>query len=171
MKGLIIYSSKTGNTKRMAEKIYEVLKKEYQMTIKDIRDAPEVEKFDFILLGAWIDRGTLETKALKFLKTIKNKKIGLFATLGAMPDSEHGRKVIDNLIELLKDRKSLGQYICPGQVDPKMIEKLRGITGLVVPKKIKEKMIETSLKSREATEEELEEAAKYFAENIKYLTN
>lgn len=171
MKGLIIYSSKTGNTKRMAEKIYEVLKKEYQMTIKDIRDAPEVEKFDFILLGAWIDRGTLETKALKFLKTIKNKKIGLFATLGAMPDSEHGRKVIDNLRELLKDRKSLGQYICPGQVDPKMIEKLKGIKGVVVPNKIKEKMIDTSLASREASEEELEEAAKYFAENIKYLTN
>lgn len=171
MKGLIIYSSKTGNTKRMAEKIYEVLKKEYQMTIKDIRDAPQVEKFDFILLGAWIDRGSLEPKALKFLKTIKNKKLGLFATLGAIPDSEHGRKVIKNLEDLLKDRDSLGQYICPGLVDPKMIEKLKGITGVVVPKKIKEKMIETSLASRKATEEELEEAAKYFAENIKYLTN
>ena len=171
MKGLIIYSSKTGNTKRMAEKIYEVLKDEHQMTIKDIRDAPEVEKFDFILLGAWIDRGSLEPKALKVLHSIKNKKIGLFATLGAMPDSEHGRKVIKNLEKLLIDRDSLGQYICPGLVDPKMIEKLRGITGLVVPKKIKEKMIETSLASRKATEEELEEATKYFAENIKHLTN
>ena len=166
MKGLIIYSSKTGNTKRMAEKIYEVLKKEYQMTIKDIRDAPEVEKFDFILLGAWIDRGTLETKALKFLKTIKNKKIGLFATLGAMPDSEHGRKVIKNLEGLLRGKESLGQYICPGQVDPKMIEKLKGIKGVVVPNKIKEKMIDTSLASRKATEEELEAAADYFFEKI-----
>lgn len=171
MKGLIIYSSKTGNTKRMAEKIYEALKDKQQMTIKDIREAPEVEQFDFILLGAWIDRGTLETKTLKFLKTIKNKKLGLFATLGAMPDSEHGRKVIKNLQDLLKDRDSLGQYICPGLVDPKMIEKLKGITGLVVPKKIKEKMIETSLKSRKATEEELLEAANYFAENIKRLAN
>lgn len=166
VKGLIIYSSKTGNTKRMAEKIYEVLKDEHQMTIKDIRDAPEVEQFDFILLGAWIDRGTLETKTLKFLKTIENKKLGLFATLGAMPDSEHGRKVIKNLENLLIDRDSLGQYICPGLVDPKMIEKLRGITGLVVPKKIKEKMIETSLASREASEEELEEAANYFYEKL-----
>ncbi|MDU5100103.1 MAG: flavodoxin family protein [Peptoniphilus grossensis] len=166
MKGLIIYSSKTGNTKRMAEKIYEVLKKEYQMTIKDIRDAPEVEKFDFILLGAWIDRGTLETKALKFLKTIKNKKIGLFATLGAMPDSEHGRKVIKNLEGLLRGKESLGQYICPGLVDPKMIEKLKGIKGVIVPKKIKEKMIDTSLASRKATEEELEAAADYFFEKI-----
>ena len=166
MKGLIIYSSKTGNTKRMAEKIYEVLKDEHQMTIKDIRDAPEVEKFDFILLGAWIDRGTLETQTRKYLEKIKNKKVGLFATLGAMPDSEHGRKVIKNLEGLLRGKESLGQYICPGLVDPKMIEKLKGIKGVIVPKKIKEKMIDTSLKSRKATEEELEEAARYFADRI-----
>ncbi|WP_062571639.1 flavodoxin family protein [Peptoniphilus sp. DNF00840] len=171
MKGLIIYSSKTGNTKRMAEKIYEVLKKEHLMTIKDIRNTPNIKNYDFILLGAWIDRGTLEPKTLKFLKTIEDKKLGLFATLGAMPDSEHGRNVIKNLEDLLNNRDSLGQYICPGLVDPKMIEKLRGITGLVVPKKIKEKMIETSLKSREATEEELLKSANYFAENIKQLAN
>ncbi|KXB70763.1 hypothetical protein HMPREF1864_00915 [Peptoniphilus sp. DNF00840] len=155
----------------MAEKIYEVLKKEHLMTIKDIRNTPNIKNYDFILLGAWIDRGTLEPKTLKFLKTIEDKKLGLFATLGAMPDSEHGRNVIKNLEDLLNNRDSLGQYICPGLVDPKMIEKLRGITGLVVPKKIKEKMIETSLKSREATEEELLKSANYFAENIKQLAN
>ena len=169
MKGIIIYSSKTGNTKRMAEKIYEALKDEYEMTIKNIRDSPDMESYEFVLLGGWVDRGTLEPQARKYLDKIKNKKLGLFATLGAMPDSEHGKKVIKNLEELLKDKDSLGQYICPGLVDPKMIEKLRGITGVVVPKKIKEKMIETSLESREATEEELEEAAKYFIYKIDQL--
>lgn len=171
MKGIIIYSSKTGNTKRMAKKIYEALKDKYQMEIEDIIDSPDVEGYDFVLLGGWIDRGTLEGKALKYLENIKNKKLGLFATLGAMPDSEHGKKVLGNLKDLLKDRESLGQYICPGQVDPKMIEKLKGIKGVVVPKKIKEKMIDTSLKSRKATEEELLKAANYFAENIKQLAN
>ena len=169
MKGIIIYSSKTGNTKRMAEKIYEALKDEYEMTIKNIRDSPDMESYEFVLLGGWVDRGTLESQARKYLDKIKNKKLGLFATLGAMPNSEHGKKVIKNLEELLKDKDSLGQYICPGLVDPKMIEKLRGITGVVVPKKIKEKMIETSLESREATEEELEEAAKYFVYKIDQL--
>lgn len=171
MKGIIIYSSKTGNTKRMAEKIYEALKDEYEMTIKNIRDSPNIESYDFVLLGGWIDRGTLEAKSLKYLENIKNKKLGLFATLGAMPDSEHGRKVIKNLEGLLIGKESLGQYICPGLVDPKMIEKLKGIKGVIVPKKIKEKMITTSLKSREATEEELLKAANYFAENIKHLAN
>lgn len=171
MKGIIIYSSKTGNTKRMAEKIYEALKDKYQMEIEDIKDSPDAKDYDFVLLGGWIDRGTLEAKSLKYINQIKNKNIGLFATLGAMPDSEHGKKVLKNLKDLLKDRESLGQYICPGQVDPKMIEKLKGIKGVIVPKKIKEKMITTSLKSREATEEELLKAANYFAENIKHLSN
>lgn len=169
MKGIIIYSSKTDNTKRMAEKIYEALKDEYEMTIKDIRDSPEIENYDFILLGGWVDRGTLEPQARKYLDKIKNKKLGLFATLGAMPDSDHGRKVIKNLEELLRGKESLGQYICPGLVDPKMIEKLKGIKGMVVPNKIKEKMIDTSLKSRKATEEELEKASNYFKQNIKCL--
>lgn len=166
MKGIIIYSSKTDNTKRMAEKIYEALKNEYEMTIENIRDSPDIESYDFVLLGGWVDRGTLETQTRKYLEKIKNKKLGLFATLGAMPDSEHGRKVIKNLEGLLRGKESLGQYICPGLVDPKMIEKLKGIKGVIVPKKIKEKMIDTSLKSRKATEEELEEAARYFADRI-----
>ncbi|MBL7574665.1 Flavodoxin domain-containing protein [Peptoniphilus asaccharolyticus DSM 20463] len=171
MKGIIIYSSKTDNTKRMAKKIYEALKDKYQMEIEDIKDSPDAKDYDFVLLGGWIDRGTLEAKSLKYLENIKNKKLGLFATLGAMPDSEHGRKVIKNLEGLLIGKESLGQYICPGLVDPKMIEKLKGIKGVIVPKKIKEKMITTSLKSREATEEELLKAANYFAENIKHLSN
>lgn len=96
MKGIIIYSSKTGNTKRMAKKIYESLKDKYQMEIEDIIDSPDAEGYDFVLLGGWIDRGTLEGKALKYINQIKNKNLGLFATLGAMPDSEHGKKVICN---------------------------------------------------------------------------
>lgn len=166
MKGIIIYSSKTGNTKHMAEVIYEEIRKVSEVDIKSINESYSLKDYDYILLGAWIDRGTIENKAMKLFKTLENQKIGLFATLGAMPESEHGRKVIKNLEDLLKDKDSLGAYICPGLVDPKMIEKLKGITGMVVPKHVKEKMIETSIASRYATEEELEEAGKYFRNKI-----
>ena len=73
MKGIIIYSSKTENTKRMAEKIYEALKDKYEMTIKNVRDSPDIESYDFVLLGGWVDRGTLETQTRKYLEKIKNK--------------------------------------------------------------------------------------------------
>lgn len=169
MKGIIIYSSKTGNTKHMAEVIYEEIRKVSEVDIKSINESYSLEDYDYILLGAWIDRGTLEKNAIKLYKKISNKKLGLFATLGAMPDSEHGHKVINNLKNLLIDKDSLGQYICPGLVDEKMIEKLKGLTGLVVPKNVKEKMIETSIASRYATEEELEEAGKYFRNKIEEI--
>jgi len=173
MKGIVIYSSKTGNTKNMAEFIYSEIKNLGDVEISDIKDLKgkeeSLDKLDFVLLGAWIDRGTIEGKAMKLLKKLNNKKVGLFATLGAMPDSEHGHKVIKNLENLLEDRETLGQYICPGLVDPKMIEKLKGITGVVVPKHVKEKMIETSLESRNATEKELQKAAEYFKNHLENI--
>ena len=169
MKGIIIYSSRTGNTKRMAEKIYDIIKDKYEKTINainDVEDERETKEYEFVLLGAWIDKGTVDNKAMKLLKKVENEKVGLFATLGAMPDSEHGKKVIKNLKELLKNKESLGEYICPGLVDSDLINKLEGITGKVVPKKVKEKMIKTSLESRRATEEELIGAGNYFLEKI-----
>lgn len=169
MKGIIIYSSKTGNTKKMAEKIYDKIKEKFDIDIFNLREIKNVDEYDYVLLGSFIDRGTFETNAMRFLKKINNKNIGLFATLGAMPKSEHGIKVTQNLEELLKNKNSLGTYILPGVVDPKMIKKLQGITGAVVPKKVKEKMIETSLASRNATDEELENVANYFLEKIENL--
>ena len=196
MKGLILYSSKTGNTKIMAEQIYKKLKEKFQIYLCDISSIDnsgavpcnlgtdplgvpldmeksskeKIENFDFVLLGAWIDRGTLNKNAMKVFKRIKNKKIGLFATLGAMPNSDHGKKVKCTLEKLLKNKESLGTYLCPGQVDPKMIKKLEGLTGMVVPKKIKDKMIQTSLKSRKATEEELKDAGEFFYKKINSIT-
>lgn len=172
MNAIIIYSSKTGNTKKMAEFIYNNIKDIVYtdlLSIKDIKDIENLKKYDLILLGGWINRATLNKEAIHLLKKIKNKNIGLFATLGAMPESEHGQKVINNLKNLLVDKNSLGQYICPGLVDPKMIEKLQGITAIIMPKKLRQKMIDTSLKSRYATNEELEKAGQYFKEKIEKM--
>ena len=88
-------------------------------------------------------------------------------TLGAMPDSEHGLKVKRNLEAMLVDKNSLGEFRLPGLVDPILINKLRGFAAKVIPAKKREQMIEAGLKSRMATEEELEEAVLYFKENLK----
>ena len=88
MKALIIYSSKTGNTKKVAYGIYDNLKDSYDLSIKDmdeINDMAMLDEYDTLLVGFWIDRGTAHPKAKKFVKQIKNKKIALFATLGADP--------------------------------------------------------------------------------------
>lgn len=169
MKGIVIYSSKTGNTKRAAEYIYEGLKDVVEMDLASVDENKKIDDYDFALLGGWIDKALPDGKIKKVIDKTKQKNLGLFMTLGAMPDSEHGLKVKENLEAMLVDKNSLGEFRLPGLVDPILINKLRGFAAKVIPAKIREQMIEAGLKSRMATEEELEEAVLYFKENLKKI--
>ncbi len=168
MKGIIVYSSLTGNTKRMAEHIHEFLngRDELEVEICDIKEGKQLEDYDFALVGGWVDKGMPNRGPRNLLKSTKQNNLGAFVTLGAMPDSEHGLKVEANMKKILSTRNSLGDYRCPGIVDPKLIEKMRGFTGKIVPAKIRDKMIKSGEQSRWATEEELQKAAEYFLDNI-----
>ena len=47
MKILLAYSSKTKNTKKVAEAIYEEIKSEHQVTLQDIRKVKKTKLEDF----------------------------------------------------------------------------------------------------------------------------
>ncbi|EGS30238.1 flavodoxin family protein [Peptoniphilus sp. oral taxon 375 str. F0436] len=126
MKGLILYSSLTGNTKTMAQAIYTNFKKRgLDLDLQEIGHHRPPEDYDYALIGAWIDKAKPNKAALKVIEATRQKNLGLFATLGAMPYSDHGVKVQKNLEELLKGKNSLGTYLCPGKVDPKLLKKWR----------------------------------------------
>lgn len=120
MRTLIAYSSKTGNTKRVGEAIGRVFQ---DVTIKDIKDVDSLD-YDMIVVGTWIDKGTADTKALKFIETIKDKKTAYFFTLGAYPDSQHAMDCITNITKLFTDNGNevVGHYHCQGAIDPKLTE-------------------------------------------------
>ena len=162
MKALIIYSSKTGNTKKVAYGIYDNLKDNYDLHIKDmeeIKDMSMLDEYDTLVVGFWVDRGTAHPKAKKFVKAIKNKKIALFATLGADPSSKHGQDVIKNMNNLPdKSNKLLAVEIYNGLVDPALLEKLKTKPPLLLPKPILKKMIESGEKSREPNEQDIQKA-------------
>ena len=76
----IIYSSKTGNTKKLAEKIREVLPEEncdYFGT-----EGAKALSSDILYIGFWTDIGNADPATLELLKSLKNKKIFLFGTAG-----------------------------------------------------------------------------------------
>lgn len=77
---LVTYSSKTGNTEKVAKAIHEVLAER-----AEIQKLPDVnsEHYDTVVLGYWVDKGTANAEALEFMKTLADKKIVLFGTLGA----------------------------------------------------------------------------------------
>ncbi|NLZ38199.1 MAG: flavodoxin [Firmicutes bacterium] len=87
---LIAYSSRTGNTEKVAKAIYEVLSAR-----SDIQKLPEVncEKYDTVVMGYWVDKGTANEESLNFIKSLSGKKVVLFGTLGAGDYNGYYQKV------------------------------------------------------------------------------
>ena len=125
MKSLIVYSSKTGNTKKIAKAVYQILPEPKE--IYPVEKAPAPDDFDFIGLGFWVNRGTADKKAQQYMNKIKNKQVGLFGTLGAYPDSDHAKKCLSRVKELITGNELLGIFLCQGRVDPQVIEQMAKI--------------------------------------------
>ncbi len=127
MKKAIIYSSKTGNTKQIAEAIHSVFPPD--TAIFPVEKAPEPDTLDFLALGYWADRGTADSKMKKYMEQVKGKKVAIFGTLGAYPDSDHARDIIGSVKTILADNEIMGSFICQGKVDPALIERMNKIPG------------------------------------------
>ncbi len=119
MKTLIVYSSKTGNTRKLAQSIHLALE---DAELSRVEMAPNPDKYDLILLGFWIEEGTADEKMRQYMKRLRNKKVGLFATLGAYPDSKHAAESLEAATQLIPDCAVLGHFICQGAIDPELIE-------------------------------------------------
>lgn len=124
MKSLVVYSSLTGNTKKVGEAILEVLPEGTE--ICPVENAPAPDGYDFISVGFWVDRGTADKKAGDYLAAIKNKRVALFATLGTKPDSGHAAECLERAALLLDKSNTLaGTFICQGKIDPKLTETMK----------------------------------------------
>lgn len=119
MKTLITYSSKTGNTKKIAEAILEVLPKE--TVIVPIEQEINPQEFDLIVIGFWVDKTMADEKVRNYIQKVKGKKVGIFATLGAYPDTDHAKDALKNVKKLLEPQNEvIREFICQGKIDPKI---------------------------------------------------
>ncbi|MCR3922146.1 MAG: flavodoxin family protein [Firmicutes bacterium] len=106
---LVAYSTKTGNTEKVANAIYEVIKE--KATIKKLPDA-SCENFDTVIMGYWVDRAKANEESIAFLKTLAGKKVVLFGTLGAGDVDDYYKKVCDSVEnELPSDCTLLGHQL------------------------------------------------------------
>ncbi len=134
MKKLVTYCSWTGNTKKVAQAIHEQIG-------GDIMPMSEVENwqdYDFLALGFFVDKGFAGGDAKKFLENVKGKKVGLFATLGAYPDSDHAKDVMQKGRDLMAKNQNelVCEFICQGAIDPEVIAKLRELAKKMGDKSI-----------------------------------
>lgn len=124
MKKLVVYSSRTGNTKQVAEAIFEVLPE--PKMISAVEEAPAPGEYDFIAMGFWVDKGTADEKAREYMRHIKGKAVGVFGTLGAYPDSDHARQCLEKVRGLLEGNDIRGEFLCQGKVDPGILKRMEG---------------------------------------------
>ena len=131
MKFLIVYSSKTGNTKKVAEALARVAP--IGSEIHSIEEAGDADGFDVIFAGYWLDRGGVDEKMKKYLRTLHKKKIVLFETMGADPESEHAIIGFANAAMVLPEGNTvIGVFALQGEINPALLETMRTM-GITTP--------------------------------------
>ncbi|WP_294520937.1 flavodoxin family protein [uncultured Anaerovibrio sp.] len=124
MKSIVVVSSRTGNTLKVAGTVAYAL--DEKMEAVKVEENPDVSDYDLVVVGTWIDRGNADKKAADFIKSLRNKKVAIFATLGAYPDSEHAQKCIENIVAQFDEScEVVGSFICQGAVSQKMVDMMQ----------------------------------------------
>ena len=124
MKILVSYYSKTGNTKAVAESIYNELKKD-DAEIKQIKEVANPEDYSLIFCGFPVHAHSVPVAVHNFIKKLgKGQKLAFFSTHGSKTDGQMPKEAIHQAIGLAKDCEVLGTFTCRGQVDQEILDDL-----------------------------------------------
>lgn len=123
MKSLVVYSSKSGNTKRVAEAVARGLGEDTVLATP--ADAPDYRDFDFVAVGFWIEKERPNFEVQKYLRRLKGKKVGVFFTLGADSASDHAQICLENVKPFFEENEVLGYFMCQGKIDPARVKWVR----------------------------------------------
>ncbi|MCR5219901.1 MAG: flavodoxin family protein [bacterium] len=134
MKLLVVYSSMTGNTRKVAEAIAGAVP---GSVLLPVEAEPSPDGFDLVAAGYWVDKGMPDAKSRAWLEKAKGCRMALFGTLGAWPDSEHAKACMRRAAELVESPERgnvvCGSWICQGRIAPRVIEAMQKMAPNVHP--------------------------------------
>ena len=166
MKTLIVYSSLTGNTKMVAEAMFAAAPAGAE--IYSVGDAPAAEGYDLVAVGFWVDRGSADKNAAKYLLALRNQKVALFGTLGAYPDSDHARDCMARAAMLLDSGNTLaGTFICQGKIAAKLRESFKNLPPDHPHAMTPERIARHEEAGKHPNEEDLAKAQEFFHKVLK----
>lgn len=120
---LVTYFTLTGNTKLVAEAIYEALPGEKE--IRPMAEAGDLSPFGLIFAGFPVQSHSVPYRAEIFLKSIPaGKKVALFSTHGSVAGSRLSKEALEHASVLISATKLLGTYSCRGKVSMQALEVL-----------------------------------------------
>lgn len=111
----IVYSSRTGNTEKLARTIREALP-ERNCIYYGGPDAEALEA-DMIYLGFWTDKGSCDESCAEFIKSLSCQKLFLFGTAGFGGAPAYFEQILDRVKSKLGSGVTvLGSYMCQGKM-------------------------------------------------------
>lgn len=122
-KKLVTYISWTGNTKKVAEAIFEAL--DGDKSIEPLEEVQNLDKYDLIFIGFPVHSHSVPFKAVDLIKNIPpGKKIALFSTHGSLTGSRLSREALEHAAILASNSNILGTFACRGKVSLQAMEVL-----------------------------------------------
>ncbi len=119
IKVLVVYSSKTGNTKKLAEALFSAV--QFEKTISPLSDNPDPTEYDFVAVGFWLQDGEPDLATQEFLPKIGSKEVLLFTTHTAANNSDHAKDALKKAKELAAPARICAVYSCPGEASEEIL--------------------------------------------------
>ena len=121
MKSLVVYSSQSGNTRKLAQALFDSLAGEKELVA--LAEAPDPKGYAFIGLGFWFKAGQPDPASQEYLARIKDgQDLYLFATHGTATGSDHARNGMKRAKELAAGAHIIATFTCPGELPAKVME-------------------------------------------------
>ena len=112
---MVVYSSITGNKKKIATEIFSAL----PGMSKDMQSMEEYrgKDADIFFIGFWVNRGTCDMSVIDMLSELRNKKIALFGTCGLGNEEPYFRAIEQKVnVWIPDDCEYLGTFLCQGKM-------------------------------------------------------
>lgn len=111
----IVYSSKTGNTKMLADALHQALPADDCLYF----GAPDAQALaaERIYIGFWTEKGSCDAETAAFLAQLTHQEIFLFGTCGFGGGVAYFEQILARVRDLLPESVQLvGSYLCPGKM-------------------------------------------------------
>lgn len=115
MRDAVVFTSKTGNTRHLAEEIRKQLGEE-ECGYFGAPDAAALDA-DVVFAGFWTDRGSCDGEMAAFLESLSNQQLFLFGTAGFGGDPAYFEKILKTVkSHVAATVPVIGAYMCQGQM-------------------------------------------------------
>lgn len=122
MEYMVVYSSRTSNTKQIATEIFSAL----PGMSKDMQNIEEYrgKDADTFFVGFWANRGSCDISVIDFLSELHGKNIVLFGTCGFGGDEAYYKAIEQRVSVFIPDDcKYLGAFMCQGKMPMQVRQK------------------------------------------------